>query len=77
MSEERSKSDTSNSELLNQAFRKDAEAHLLRFRCESCAHVNYETISCSLGYPNDYLTGEVIAVQPDLHLSFCKYFELG
>ena len=77
MSEEHSNPDSTDSEAINRAFREDAAAHHLRFRCESCAHVHYETMSCSLGYPNHYLTGEVIAVQPDLHLSFCKYFELG
>ena len=64
-------------EALNHAFRLSAAKFNLAFRCDACAHVHFGTSSCSLGYPNHYLTGDVIAVQPDLNMTFCKYFELG
>lgn len=64
-------------EAANERFRADAARFGLRFRCEDCAHVHAPTSSCSLGYPNHWLRGEVRVVQPDGMLSFCKYFELG
>lgn len=64
-------------EALNVAFRANAAKFNLAFRCDACAHVHIGTSSCSLGYPNHYLTGDIIAVQPDLNMTFCKYFELG
>ena len=61
----------------NAAFRAEVAAFGFHFRCGSCVHVHRGTKLCSLGYPNDTLRGDEIAVQPDGHLTFCKYFEIG
>lgn len=61
----------------NQAFRVQVKRVGFHFRCGSCTHVHRGSAACSLGYPNGYLRGEVVAIQPDGNLAFCKYFELG
>ncbi len=61
----------------NAAFRAEVERVGFHFRCGSCTHVHRGTAMCSMGYPNGYLRGEVVAIQPDGNLAFCKYFELG
>ena len=62
----------------NAQFRAEAERFALRFRCEHCVHVEMPAVRCTLGYPNDVLSGEpVTAVLDDGSLAFCKDFELG
>ena len=69
--------DLSDVDATNAAFRAEVAAFGFHFRCGSCAHVVRDTKSCSLGYPNDYLLGCELVIQPDGNLTFCKYFELG
>ena len=69
--------DLADLEATNVAFRAEIKAFDFHYRCASCAHVHRGTGSCSLGYPNDYLTGPSTVVQPDGNLTFCKYFEIG
>ena len=61
----------------NDGFRAEVARFGFHFRCGSCAHVDRASATCSLGYPNGYLRGEVRAIQADGNLAFCKYFELG
>jgi hypothetical protein len=64
-------------DLANQRFSEETRQYAFRYRCESCAHIERSTETCSLGYPNHFLVGPVRAIEPDGNLSFCKYFELG
>lgn len=61
----------------NQQFIQEVEAVGFHFRCGSCAHVQRTAATCSLGFPNHFLRGEVVALQADGEMAFCKYFELG
>jgi hypothetical protein len=61
----------------NARFREEVRRWDLRFRCEDCAHVEPSTFACSLGFPNRWLRGEVVAVEPGGGVAFCKTFELG
>lgn len=61
----------------NERFLEDVSDYQLRYRCESCAHLDAPSAVCSLGYPNDTLVGPVRAISADGNLTFCKYFELG
>ncbi len=63
--------------LANARFRDEIARFDLRFRCESCAHVARTSASCSLGYPDHFLRGELRAIEPSGALTFCKCFELG
>ena len=64
-------------EATNRAFREEAARLGFHFGCGSCAHVLRENRVCSMGYPNQHLTDENAAIQPDGQVAFCKYWELG
>ena len=61
----------------NDRFVAEVQSFSLRYRCESCAHIQVSNNACSLGYPNETLVGPVRAIAADGNLTFCKYFELG
>ena len=69
--------DLENVDLANKRFSEESRRYAFHYRCESCAHVQPSSSSCSLGYPNHFLVGPVRAIEADGNLSFCKYFELG
>ena len=70
-------SDLEDLDATNAAFRAEATQYNFHYRCGSCVHVHRATKLCSLGYPNDTLKGDEVVAQPDGHLTFCKYFEVG
>lgn len=62
----------------NERFVTEVARYGLRYRCEHCIHVALPAVSCTLGYPNEDLTGDQhLAVGANGRLSFCKDFEMG
>jgi len=63
---------------VNHRFSVEVEAFGLRYRCVDCAHVLPERQTCSLGYPNGWLTQKDQCARDAVgRFVFCKDFELA
>lgn len=60
-----------------QRFLVQNEAYSFRFRCEHCAHFMRAISTCSMGYPNAYLTGPLRGLEANGIPTSCKYWELS
>ncbi len=62
---------------VNHRFQAEVGEYGLRYRCVDCAHMVPIRQSCSLGYPNEWLTqGGDRARDCQGRFVFCKEFEL-
>ena len=59
-----------------QRFREERERFKLVYKCQDCAFVNKEDLSCTFGYPNETLLKADVFLDKVGRFVFCKYFEV-
>ncbi len=60
---------------VNADFRRDVERFGLVFRCDGCVYVDHKSGRCTVGWPNEGLSGAVDGVDERGQPVFCKAFE--
>lgn len=60
-----------------QQFRDEAKQYNLIYDCRGCVHLDTDSQTCSMVYPNDMIWRAAATGSPydDGRLIFCKYFE--